>query len=348
LGYPALKSGVVLEMRGWRQVVDYPARDLTVTVQTGMNVAELQSTLKREGQWLPVDVPHPERTTLGGALAVNLSGPRRLGYGTLRDYVIGIRFLSDDGVEIQAGGRVVKNVAGYDLMKLHIGALGTLGVITQVTLKVRPQPETAAALVCGSSAAELGPLLEALHGSQTRPVAVEVLNAAAWEALELPPERPQAPWLVVVGFEEKAATVRWQMATLRQELSRQQLPEPAAEWLQPRGLWQRLTDGPDVSLRPVVEKVRVRPSQMAERLLELDGPGVLLQAHALSGIVWRQSVEPRGGSEAILWRAPATYKQQRPIWGHAVPGPTWEFMRQLKRTLDPDNVFNPGRLFGDL
>ena len=82
--------------------------------------------------------------TIGGLIAANVSGPRRYGYGTLRDYLIGISFVSDDGVEVKGGGRVVKNVAGYDLMKLHIGALGTMGVISQVTLKVRPRPETRA------------------------------------------------------------------------------------------------------------------------------------------------------------------------------------------------------------
>src|SRR5262249_46542958 len=123
------------------QVIDYPARDLTITVQAGITMQKLQETLATENQWLPIDVPSPERASIGGAIACDVSGPRRYGYGTLRDYVIGITIVNDRGEETYAGGRVVKNVAGYDFMKLHTGALGTLGVITQVTLKVKPRPE---------------------------------------------------------------------------------------------------------------------------------------------------------------------------------------------------------------
>src|SRR4029077_853691 len=123
------------------RVIDYPARDMTITVQAGLPIAVLQRTLATENQRLPLDVPRPELATLGGALATNVSGPRRYGFGTLRDYVIGITTVNDEGHEVKAGGRVVKNVAGYDLCKLHVGALGTLGVITQVTLKLRPLPE---------------------------------------------------------------------------------------------------------------------------------------------------------------------------------------------------------------
>ncbi len=122
-------------------MIDYPARDMTVTVQAGITLAALQKLLATEKQRLPVDVPRADRATLGGVLAANVSGPRRFGFGTLRDYVIGITTINDEGQETKAGGRVVKNVAGYDLCKLHIGALGTLGIISQVTLKVRPMPE---------------------------------------------------------------------------------------------------------------------------------------------------------------------------------------------------------------
>src|SRR5207253_9213768 len=129
------------DLRGLAEVIDYPARDMTITVQAGITLARLQALLATEKQRLPVDVPHPDRATLGGALATNASGPRRLGFGTLRDYVIGMTVVNDEGQEVKAGGRVVKNVAGYDLCKLHVGALGTLGVISQATLKLRPRPE---------------------------------------------------------------------------------------------------------------------------------------------------------------------------------------------------------------
>ena len=159
---------------------------MTITVQAGITLAALQAELAKEGQWLPIDVALPEQATLGGAIALNKSGPRRYGYGTLRDYVIGISFVTDDGVEVKAGGRVVKNVAGYDLMKLQIGAAGTLGVVTQVTLKVKPKPEVSAAVAFGCAAESLGSVLDLVHASKSRPMAVELLNPAAWRSGSLP------------------------------------------------------------------------------------------------------------------------------------------------------------------
>src|SRR5438270_5640914 len=143
---------------------------MTVTVQAAMTLARLQGLLAAENQRLPVDVPQADRTTLGGALAANASGPRRYGFGTLRDYVIGISMVNDEGHEVKAGGRVVKNVAGYDLMKLYVGSLGTLGIITQVTLKLKPRPEEEALVFLGCTSDRLGPLLDQLHRSPTRPV----------------------------------------------------------------------------------------------------------------------------------------------------------------------------------
>lgn len=351
LGYPPGRRGTFVETTAWQQVVDYPSRDLTITVQAGISVAELQAVLAQEGQWLPVDVPLLQKATVGGVLAANTSGPRRYGYGTWRDYVIGIRFLSDDGVEVKGGGRVVKNVAGYDLMKLQIGALGTLGLITQVTLKVRPRPEGCMAGVFGCSEEQLGPMLDALHASATRPVAVEALNGPTWEAMDLPRERPAAPWLIVVGYEEKAVTVRWQWQKVQEELRWAGLPATGVEVKDPAGLWQRITDWPSVSPRPVVEKVRCRPSQMAEALRQAAQAGDWVHAHALSGLVWRHRLallEGDGSSGGILWRAPPEVKRRRWLWGPEPPADTWTFLRELKRALDPDTVFNPGRLFGDL
>ncbi|MCI0705130.1 MAG: FAD-binding oxidoreductase, partial [Planctomycetia bacterium] len=216
-GLPPTKPGVACDTTALNSVIDYPARDMTITAQAGITIAALQAELAKEGQWLPVDVALPTQATLGGAVAVNASGPRRYGYGTLRDYVIGISFVTDDGAEVKAGGRVVKNVAGYDLMKLQIGALGTLGVITQLTLKVKPKPEASAALVFGCDSDSLAGVLDLLAASQSRPAAVELLNPAAWRAGNFH-STSGTDWIVAIGFEEKSEAVRWQRATLFDEL----------------------------------------------------------------------------------------------------------------------------------
>ena len=132
---------------GLQRIVDYTPRDMTILVEAGVRMADLAATLAAEGQQLPIDVPRASEATIGGVVATNWNGPRRYGHGTIRDYVIGIHAVDGRGVAFKGGGRVVKNVAGYDFCKLLTGSLGTLGVITQLALKVKPLPEHSATIV---------------------------------------------------------------------------------------------------------------------------------------------------------------------------------------------------------
>src|SRR5258708_768949 len=115
---------------------------MTATVEAGMTLADIQKQISTRGQWLPIDPPNAEQLSIGSLLATNVSGPRRFGFGTIRDFVIGLQVVLADGRIIHSGGKVVKNVAGYDLMKLFIGSHGSLGIIVEVTFKVLPLPET--------------------------------------------------------------------------------------------------------------------------------------------------------------------------------------------------------------
>ena len=340
VGLPTLKPGIAVDMTTMNRVIDYPARDMTITVQAGITIAALQAVLAKEGQWLPIDIATPELATLGGSIALNQSGPRRYGYGTLRDYVIGISFVTDDGVEVKAGGRVVKNVAGYDMMKLQIGAVGTLGVVTQVTLKVKPKPEASSAVVFGCDAASIGAVLDLVHNSKSRPVAVELLNAEAWRAASVNPS-VASDWVLAVGFEEKAATVAWQQATLLDELKTVAV-RGVTEVANATGLWAAIT-GLQLRLESrYIRKLSVLPSKVAEEVAKL--PAGLVHAHGLSGVIWVHGESSVEG--ALIRRCPAETKKSLPVWGK--PTPDWELMRHIKKTLDPDNVFNPGRLFGNV
>lgn len=351
LGSPPTVEGIALSTTGLDRVIDYPARDMTITVQAGIPLAKLRATLAAENQWLPVDVPHPGRATLGGAVAANLSGPRRLGQGTLRDYVIGSSFVSDEGVEVKAGGRVVKNVAGYDLMKLHTGALGTLGVLTQFTLKVKPRPETSRLVSFGVMAENLGEVLDLLHASECRPAAVELLNAPAASACGVATDRP---WVVVVGFEEKAVTVEWQVSTLRNDLK-------TVTWAEVEerdtSLWETLNSFQSRPESDVVWKVSTLPGDVAELAIAVAARHpVLVHAHAGSGIVWVHAPAGvfRDASAAtgldfgnatvggvVVRRCPPAWKRSVAVWGP--PSPERAFMRHVKATLDPKDLFNPGR-----
>lgn len=367
VGLPPIKPGFVVDTRGLDQVIDYPARDMTVTVQAGITVETLQELLAKEGQRLPVDVPNPTKATLGGAVAVNASGPRRLALGTLRDYVIGISFLTDEGVEVKAGGRVVKNVAGYDLMKLHIGALGTLGVVTQLTLKVFPRPEDQAIVAFGVNAAAVGPTLDRLHTSASRPVAVELLNGIAAKSVAASagvklPEFDE--WVILAAFEQKATTVSWQVSTLKEELKTAPVRD-LTEWRGPacEPLWAALRDTPHTGSAEYVWKANVLPSKVAEFVtITTSETRYTIFSHALNGIVRLHSpsdFDAAGGSLSLMdgestrcgrtqvvERCPPNMKKTLRIWGR--PLGDRDVMRTVKTTLDPKNVFNPGRLFGDL
>jgi glycolate oxidase FAD binding subunit len=356
-GLPPTKRGVVVSTARLDQVLDYPARDMTVTVQAGITLARLAALLAAENQRLPIDVPNAARATLGGALAVNASGPRRYSQGTLRDYVIGISAVNDEGREIKAGGRVVKNVAGYDLCKLYVGSLGTLGVISQVTLKLKPRPEGHALLTLGCTADAVGPLLDTLHRSRTRPVCLELLNAAAAEALGFPTE---SAWMLVVGFEDNREVVSWQVQQLIKELAAASatavtvLAEKSAV-----PLWSALVEFVAWPEACLTFKANLLPSAVAAFCRQ--AAGLLIQAHAGSGIVIGHAAGDLTADRAtamlkgllttataargnlIVTRCPPAWKAALPVWG--VPrGDAW-LMRRVKDALDPRGLFNPGRLF---
>jgi glycolate oxidase FAD binding subunit len=351
---PVPKPGIVLDTGNLSGVVDHPARDLTVTVRAGTPAEQLAAVLAAEGQRLPVDVGPG---TVCGAVAENRSGPRRLGFGTLRDYLIGVRFLTPAGAEASAGGRVVKNVAGYDLMKLHTGARGTLGVLTELTFKVTPIPEAAAVVTFGLNAAAVGPTLDRLHASAARPVAVEVLNRAAAAARGLPAPADE-PWVVAVGFEEKTVTVRWQVDALAAELATAPARGLTAHTGADAGpAWAALTrpNLPD----GVLLVGAVRPSRLAGLLTHPALAECVVAARGLTGAFTVVSPaasvaaatelvqtlrEAAGDGHVSVRRYPADWRLAPPPLD-AGRG-EYALMRAVKQALDPGDVFNPGRLFG--
>ena len=357
-------SATLVDLNELKRVVDYPARDMTITVEAGLIVADLQKRLATEGQRLPIDVPQAERATLGGAIACNASGPRRFGYGTFRDFVIGISAVDAGGRLFKGGGRVVKNVAGYDLCKLLVGSRGTIGIITQVTLKLRPIPES-----CGwwwftfDTFAEMENVLERLQTSESRPVALEMLDVpaarlvVAESRLSLPADLP----VLAVLVEGSEREVQWQLDVLRKEVipfgvqQMEQLTGTAAQ-----SLTAALTEFPVPTDEPLTFQANLRPSQcwrFAELATQLD---VAVNCHAGNGVVTGQFpetvasladalklLEPlrtlarTGGGNLIVLHADREWLPQLPVYGDAESA--WGQMRRLKQQLDPGNLLNPGR-----
>ncbi len=191
------------DLRGMNRLLEYTPEDMTVSVEAGITLAELQRKLGQHGQWLPVDPPQAENLTIGALLAGNKSGPRRYGYGTIRDYLLGIKVVLADGRTIKAGGKVVKNVAGYDLCKLFVGSRGTLGVIIEASFKVLPKPETEKIVNATFPTLEaLADTLEHLAVSSVVPVAVDMHNYGGTTTL-------------VACFAGPSEDVSWQLGCAR-------------------------------------------------------------------------------------------------------------------------------------
>jgi glycolate oxidase FAD binding subunit len=359
-GLPPTKPGLAIDTRALDQVTDYPARDMTITVQAGITVAKLREVTRAEGLDLPIDVPDPDRATLGGAITCNVSGPRRYGYGTFRDYVLGITTVNDRGEAVSAGGRVVKNVAGYDLMKLHTGALGTLGVITQVTLKLRPVPEAAAILsITGNDFDRLESLLTTVHQSRTRPVCFELHAMSPSEDRSRP-----ADWYTRIGYEGTADAIGWQVETAREELAL--FGGREAKIHKDRGDWCVLDRDQHVITELPGFRASLRPSAVAafcRRVVQDLGPEVELLARAGSGVVysgyWLQTTLDQFRSHLasmlnwiadsdgniIIERCPTEWKKSLPVWGR--PPADLVLQKAIKRALDPNHLFNPGRFVTD-
>ncbi|MGH6959064.1 MAG: FAD-binding oxidoreductase, partial [Dongiaceae bacterium] len=158
----------------YRSLIAHAHEDMTVTVQAGMTIGELQAILATRNQHLPLDVPAPERTTVGGLIAANLSGPRRFSCGTVRDLLIGLAVVGRGGELIRGGGRVVKNVAGYDLCKLFTGSWGWLGVIVEATFRVSAIPQAAGGVAFGDDTpAEAEAAIAAIPAGELRPASLD-------------------------------------------------------------------------------------------------------------------------------------------------------------------------------
>ena len=352
------RPGVAVDTRSINRLIDYPFADMTITVQAGMTLSALRAILAEQRQRLLVDAPEPDRATLGGIYATNTTGSRRFGSGRPRDQIIGVSFVTSDGALVKGGGRVVKNVAGYDFPKLLTGSMGTLGVIAQLTLKVRPIPEASAiAWLPMTGPVAAAEHLERLNTSATRPIALDLLNAPAARAiggsLGLSGEYPA----LVVGFEDNADSVRWQLDRLKAEVGRADLIVVEGERTVP--LWDALNGFQAAGPGPLSFVANLRPSTVAGFVEGLDPGRWSVQAHAGNGIVrahalgeWTlddaaRTIEPfrrravRDGGNLILSRCPADWQERLRVWGE--PRADRAIAERVRAALDPHGAMNPGR-----
>jgi glycolate oxidase FAD binding subunit len=345
-------ADIVLSMARMNSIIEHVPGDQVVRVEAGAKLSYVQQTLFRENQMIALDPPYAD-ATIGGVIAANDSGPRRLKYNTVRDLIIGAKVVLPDGTIAKSGGKVVKNVAGYDLGKLFTGSLGTLGVIVEANFRLHPLPEAARTAACEVENFEAARgAAHAVSHSQVEPTAVELHwdgdNKLVSVLLESIPE----------GVEAKE--------------------ELAHVLLKPFGEVRTLRDDEYENLGPVARpsgengevsvKLAFPPAELAGAMEVMLGAAerrevnVRLRSHAATGILFaglsgeegsmaaaveeaREILERRGGS-LVVREAPVSFKKRVDAWGSA--GDYLALSRALKAKFDAAGTLNPGRFIGGI
>ncbi len=333
---PPSSADVLIDTTGLDRVVEHTAGDLVVVAEAGLRLSALQQRLGAAGQWLALDPPE-RGATLGGVVSANASGPRRLRYGTVRDLLIGVTVVLADGTVAHAGGKVVKNVAGYDLGKLYTGAHGSLGVVVSTTWRLHPVPAARRVVVLDlSDPLDAGPFALAMARSTLTPSAVEVHATTGGSAL------------LVVVFEAILESVRAQadatVALLRGGRQGDDLPD---------GFGERPGSDSDLVLR-----LAFAPASLPAVLQTLP-EGTVVTSSACTGVAYaalaaehagllptlRTALAPHDGTAVVL-HAPADLRDGLDHWGPV--GDALDLMRRVKDRFDPNGSLAPGRFVGGI
>jgi glycolate oxidase FAD binding subunit len=332
LGMPPSHYDLALDVSRMNRITEYSPADLMVRVEAGVLLSDLQKRLAEDGQWLPLD-PHGADGTIGGLLAANRSGPARVAFGSARDLVIGLRVVTAEGEAVKSGGRVVKNVAGYDLAKLHIGAIGTLGVIVEATFKVAPlSAETSTLCLSGKLASLMSTSLQVRnHGLAVNGVTLTGSGEA---------------WRLLLRFAGGSAAVArsHRDAALLAERNGAVVSDEASP----------------VYEGAVVARASLPPASVEAAAASMASKGASVLSYPLTGAVrgfWTAApavddlrqlrIQCRaGGGVLVMEEAPVELKQAFDVWGPA--GADMELMRRLKQQFDPNSTLSPGRYVGGL
>ena len=355
---------LALSLASLNALMDHQPGNMTLTAQAGMNLAQLQAATAGSGQWLPVDPPFPDQTSVGGLISANLSGPCRFSQGTVRDLLIGITVVRADGSVVKSGGRVVKNVAGYDLGKLYCGTLGTLGVIVEASFKVHtlPQARAAARITCPNPEAAQD-LVERILKAPLEPLFIELSGRIPAAG---------AGCVLVVGFGGAGEDVADQAITLRSLADGagglEELAAAEADALMAELRESRAGDGAFLGLKASLPTTKAAAFIAAlEEEGRASGLAMAVQAHAGNGII-RVRIEcpdeppVEGSARAIVERlravvaslggtlvvehADPAIKPGVDLWGGGIEG--LALMKRIKQTMDPGDVLSPGRFVGGI
>jgi len=344
---------IELDLTGLSGVHSYHPADLTLSVGAGTTFAEIDETLQRHGQELPIDVPFPERATIGGLIATGFAGPRRLSSGSLKDLLIGCEFVRGDGLLAKAGGMVVKNVSGFEIPRLLHGSWGSLAVLTSVNLKVVPAPRSEATLVLGVDTLASG--LECASLMLAKQPAMSACTVS----------RTSDGTTVAVRCMGREGAVGAMIAELKITAARSMKNADALDMAESRSFWRSQVEAWARASSEVVVTIGTRPrnlsmvATMVENHFETSDRSLDLIASPGTGSIrfrfgptattadelraWRRGADLPGSTVGYIEFAPPDWKGGANVWGiGAEPDP---LMRAIKTQFDPRGILNPGRLF---
>lgn len=366
-GNVLLPVQLVVSSARLNRMLDYSPADLVVTVQSGMRLRDLQRELAKEGQMLPLDpVCHPD-ASVGGVFATGVSGPLRTLYGTLRDMTIGLRTVFASGEVVTTGGKVVKNVAGYDMTKLLVGSLGTLAYVSELTFKLRPLPRHTEVCLLSGTAAQIQTAVAAVIDSTLTPSRMEVLHGPYPRCLHLPAAVSSDPWVLVVESHDNARAAAHQSKSLAQLAEQCALAIEVREGEATSGFWsdyQTALQGAQLQIRYSVPPNRtVTFSERLANLLSTLAQSICFSATPVAGVVRvfannlsldeerevlsciRNSVQEHKGSAVVENGSPAL---RRSLDAFAAGTLEIALQRRVKDAFDPNHMLNPGRFLGGM
>ena len=350
-GNPLRRADVVLSLERMTRIIEYSPPDLTAVVEAGLTIDEFNSAAGAENQWLPLDPPGASSASLGAIAACASSGPLRFGFGTPRDYVIGLRLAHASGVESKSGGKVVKNVAGYDMNKLYVGSYGTLAVITELTVKLRPVPESdRTVLVTSTNEGSLREIGLNLLKSEALPASLFFTKGISFSQAEA--EERSA---LIVRFLDNEQAVCHQENLLKQLVGSRGNAITLND-TEAGQVWKTIAGCDRLSANCLKLSVPLsKTTQFLEKALsEIDG---VIAADLGTGIIRagfdagdRSAIEiirrlraesVTAGGSLFVERAATDVRREADAWGEV--GATGAIMRSIKARLDPKALLNPGR-----
>jgi len=353
LGWGGLASNidVVVSTDCINKLIEHAVGDLTVTVEAGMKFSQLQEIVNSDRQFIALDPVASETATMGGIVATGDTGSLRQRFGSIRDQLLGITFVRSDGEIAKAGGRVVKNVAGYDLMKLFTGSYGTLGIITQVTFRLYPMVDSSGTVVLTGDKSNISKAAATLRNSALTPQSADLVNTEVVSSLSLGDGLG-----LIVRFQSIEESVKEQCNNLLAVGKDLGLTGVMVSGEEETSLWKRLSKLMDASANDslITCKIGILPNKAVEVLTQLklgrvnitSGLGVLKFDGDIEKVLKARSLcETNQGFLTIL-AAEAEVKKKVDVWGYKGNG--LELMRKLKQQFDEKNILSPGRFVGGI